>query len=88
MESSGVAQTPLNLYHPSDGEATSGIISQTSPLNITATKNLMDNVRNILSSLLMPTTDTSLFWGSVIGYNLSYFALSYDGKELKGAQGG
>ena len=76
-----VTLDPLNLYYPSRGGELSDIINNTTPLNLTTTKHLMDLVRYSLSSRLIPSTDTSLFYSSVIRNNLSYFSMSYDGKE-------
>lgn len=42
----------------------------------------MHYVRSSLSTLLMPSTDTSLFYSSFIANNLSFFAISYDGNEV------
>lgn len=78
-----VTLNPLNLYYPSQGWEALDIVNNTAPLNLTTTKYLMDFVRISLSSLFIPSTDTSLFYSSVIGNNLSSFSMSYDGKERK-----
>lgn len=78
-----VTLDPLNLYYlPQDGEL-SDIVNNTAPLNLTSTKYLMHLVRDSLSSRFIPSTYTSLFYNSVIGNNLSYFSMSYDGTERK-----
>lgn len=78
-----VTLDPLNLYYLPQGGELSDIVNNTAPLNLTTTKYLMDLVRDALSSRFIPSTDTSLFYNSVIGNNLSYFSMSYDGTERK-----